>query len=131
MANLRDDIRDYINSFYEPICDELMGLRLMSEEEYIPVIRRDTEMFLRTVLESKRPKKILEIGTAIGYSAMYFSRICKDAEIYSIEKDEEILEIAKKNVASFDNSGRILCSAMVRSNAISSLIWEYQTLILY
>ena len=50
MANLRDDIRDYINSFYEPICDELMGLRLMSEEEYIPVIRRDTEMFLRTVL---------------------------------------------------------------------------------
>ena len=107
MANLRDDIRDYINSFYEPICDELMGLRLMSEEEYIPVIRRDTEMFLRTVLESKRPKKILEIGTAIGYSAMYFSRICKDAEIYSIEKDEEILEIAKKNVASFDNSGRI------------------------
>ena len=28
MANLRDDIRDYINSFYEPICDELMGLRL-------------------------------------------------------------------------------------------------------
>lgn len=107
MANLRDDIRDYINSFYEPICDELMGLRLMSEEEYIPVIRRDTEMFLRTVLESKRPKKILEIGTAIGYSAMYFSRICKDAEIYSIEKDEEILEIAKKNMASFDNSGRI------------------------
>ena len=107
MANLRDDIRDYINSFYEPICDELMGLRLMSEEEYIPVIRRDTEMILITVLESKRPKKILEIGTAIGYSAMYFSRICKDAEIYSIEKDEEILEIAKKNVASFDNSGRI------------------------
>ena len=53
MANLRDDIKDYINSFYEPICDELMGLRLMSEEEYIPVIRRDTEMFLRTVLESK------------------------------------------------------------------------------
>ena len=95
MANLRDDIRDYINSFYEPICDELMGLRLMSEDEYIPVIRRDTEMFLRTVLESKRPKKILEIGTAIGYSAMYFSRICKDAEIYSIVKDEEILEIAK------------------------------------
>ena len=48
-------------------------------------------MFLRTVLESKRPKKILEIGTAIGYSAMYFSRICKDAEIYSIERMKKYL----------------------------------------
>ena len=81
MTNLREDLREYINSFYEPICDELMGLRLMSEEEYIPVIRRDTEMFLRTVLESKRPKKILEIGTAIGYSAIYFSKRMKGYSI--------------------------------------------------
>ena len=41
MANLRDDIRDYINSFYEPICDELMGLRLMSEE----ILRCFLELF--------------------------------------------------------------------------------------
>lgn len=107
MTNLRDDIREYINAFYEASCDELMALRLMAEEEYIPVIRRDTEMFLTSLLCVRKPKKILEIGTSIGYSAMYFSRICEDAQIYTIEKEEDILQIAKVNIEKFGISDRV------------------------
>ncbi len=50
----------------------------------VPVIRRDTQRFLRTLLEMKRPETILEIGTAIGYSSVFFS-ICTKAGITTIE----------------------------------------------
>ena len=68
-----DIVTEYINRFYEPVSDELGMLRLESEAEKVPIILKETESFLRTFLSITQPKRILEIGCAVGYSAMFFA----------------------------------------------------------
>lgn len=96
--NITNDIvTEYINSFYEPVSDELGRLRLESEAEKVPIILRETESFLRTFLSITQPKRILEIGCAVGYSAMFFSAV-SGAEVVTIEKDPEMAAKASANI---------------------------------
>ena len=48
----------------------LEALRREAEEDEVPVIRRDSERFLRSLLAGLRPERVLELGTAVGYSAL-------------------------------------------------------------
>ena len=96
--NITNDIvTGYINSFYEPVSDELGRLRLESEAEKVPIILRETESFLRTFLSIMHPERILEIGCAVGYSAMFFSAV-SGAEVVTIEKDPEMAAKASANI---------------------------------
>ena len=96
--NITNDIvTEYINSFYEPVSDELGRLRLESEAEKVPIILRETESFLRTFLSIMHPERILEIGCAVGYSAMFFSAV-SGAEVGTIEKDPEMAAKASANI---------------------------------
>lgn len=96
--NITNDIvTEYINSFYEPVSDELGRLRLESEAEKVPIILRETESFLRTFLSIMHPERILEIGCAVGYSAMFFSAV-SGAEVVTIEKDPEMAAKASANI---------------------------------
>ena len=92
-----DIVTEYINSFYEPVSDELGRLRLESEAEKVPIILRETESFLRTFLSIMHPERILEIGCAVGYSAMFFSAV-SGAEVVTIEKDPEMAAKASANI---------------------------------
>lgn len=64
-------------------------------------------MYLNTLLPLVKPKKILEVGTAIGYSALYYASVCPDAEIYTIEKDETALYAARHNISAAGKEGQI------------------------
>ena len=77
---------------------ELHELRKLSEENYIPIIRRDTEEYLFDLIKRIKPQRILEIGTAVGYSALFFKLACPKAEVYSIERDPYVYEIALSNI---------------------------------
>ena len=77
--------------------DELGRLRLESEAEKVPIILRETESFLRTFLSIMHPERILEIGCAVGYSAMFFSAV-SGAEVVTIEKDPEMAAKASANI---------------------------------
>lgn len=65
-----------------------------AEENLIPIITPEVENFLRVFLQLTKPKRILEIGTAIGYSALHMHEI-SNAEIVTIEKKSELADIAK------------------------------------
>ena len=68
-------------------------------DEHIPIIMDDTLEVVIKVLEDIKPKSILEIGTAVGYSAIQFSKyLDKGGKIDTIERDEERLEEAKINI---------------------------------
>jgi predicted O-methyltransferase YrrM len=68
-------------------------------EEHIPIIMDDTLEVIGKYLEEIKPKKILEIGTAVGYSAICFSKyLDKDGKIDTIERDEERIQEAKINI---------------------------------
>jgi len=72
-----------------------------AEENSVPIIYPEAEQFLRVLLQIQKPKTILEIGTAIGYSAIFMSEITK-AEITTIEISDEMVDLAKNFIG--DNS---------------------------
>lgn len=99
-------VTDYINEFFLPATPELMALREASEREIIPIILKEAESFLRVLLSIVQPKKILEIGTAVGYSACFFAENT-DGDIYTVEKLESMYQQAQANIERLGYTGRI------------------------
>ena len=78
---------------------ELKKIKEKALKEYIPIIMDDTLEVIDKYLKEKKPTKILEIGTAVGYSAMCFSEYLNEGgKIDTIERDIERIEEAKVNI---------------------------------
>lgn len=78
---------------------ELEKIKQKALEEHIPIIMDDTLEVVDGILTELKPKRILEIGTAVGYSAICFSEyLQKGGKIDTIERDRERIEEAKKNI---------------------------------
>ena len=78
---------------------ELEKIKQKALENHIPIIMDDTLEVVDKILTEIKPKRILEIGTAVGYSAMCFSEYLEpDGKIDTIERDEERIEEAKDNI---------------------------------
>ena len=68
-------------------------------DEHIPIIMDDTLEVMRKYLEETKPKRILEIGTAVGYSAICFTEFLdEDGIIDTIERDSERVKEARENI---------------------------------
>lgn len=79
--------------------EELEKIKQKALEEHIPIIMDDTLEVVDKILKEIKPKKILEIGTAVGYSAMCFSEYLQEGgTIDTIERDEERIVEAKENI---------------------------------
>ena len=79
--------------------EELQKIKEKALEEHIQIIMDDTLEVVDKILKETKPKKILEIGTAVGYSAMCFSEyLQEDGIIDTIERDEERIVEAKVNI---------------------------------
>ena len=75
---------------------DFLDLRNYALDNNVPIMNVETKEFIKTILINQKPKSILEIGTAIGYSALVFEKYT-NAEITTIELDPKTAEIAKKN----------------------------------
>ena len=79
--------------------EELAKVKEKALSEHIPIIMDDTLEIIDKILKEKKPKKILEIGTAVGYSAMCFSKyLAEGGRIDTIEREHERVEEAKENI---------------------------------
>lgn len=98
----------YINSLEQENNKVLAEIEREAHKDSVPIIRKEMESFLRVMLAVKRPKKILELGTAVGYSAILMSECMdKDAKIVTIENYEKRIPIAKENILKAGQSERI------------------------
>ena len=78
---------------------ELDKIKNRALEEHIPIIMDDTLQTIRTYLENKKVDRFLEIGTAVGYSAICFTEfLSNNGRIDTIERDKERVEEAKINI---------------------------------
>ncbi len=77
---------------------ELQKIKQKALEEHIPIIMDDTLEVIEKYMKKKKPKRILEIGTAVGYSAICFSEFLDtNGKIDTIERDEERAKEAEEN----------------------------------
>ena len=88
----------YIDSLDVGNTDFLNQLEEYSHKTNVPIIRRPTQNLIRFLLTLKTPNRILEVGTAIGFSAILMAQYSKkDTHITTIEKYEKRIPIAKDN----------------------------------
>ncbi len=88
-----------------PVC---MEIAREARAAGIPVVRKETASLLKTLVALKRPKQILEVGTAVGYSALLMCQVMpSDCTITTIEKYEKRIPEARRNFARAGESDRI------------------------
>ncbi len=102
---------DYINEYFDKLISDdngfLKELEDYAHENYIPIIFKEVKAFFRYLIPELKPKKILEIGTAIGYSAILIASLAPEATITTIEISEERFEEANYNIKKAGLSDRI------------------------
>jgi predicted O-methyltransferase YrrM len=97
---VEERIVSFINSMNrddEGIVGEIEREALADE---VPIVRKETKEWMKTMLLIKQPVKVLEVGTAVGFSAIYMSQyLPENGHITTIEKWEPRIEQAKVNFA--------------------------------
>ena len=87
--------------------DIIKGMEKYADEENIPIMEKKGIDFLCKFVEKNDIKSILELGTAIGYSAIRMALVNKDIKVTSIERNQDRYMMAVKNVKACDLEDRI------------------------
>ena len=89
----------FINSMDTENSEILEQIEKEARADSVPIIRREMQSFLRTLLMLKKPVHILEVGTAVGFSALLMSEYApEECRITTIENYEKRIPIAKENI---------------------------------
>lgn len=91
------------------------------EESYAPIIRKETEQLMVTLLKMTKPARVLEIGTAVGYSAILMAEsLPPESKIITVERYKKHADIAIDNVFATKNESRI---KVIEGEAAEVLSW--------
>ncbi len=85
----------------------LEELKKYARERYIPVMSDATKQLLYDTVAERQPERILEIGTAIGYSGIVMLSAASEATLNTIELSEQAANRARANFAEFGLDGRV------------------------
>ena len=109
----------FINSLDTGNPDYLNELEEYALATDVPIVRTEMQSFLRFLMKMKRPKKILEVGTAIGFSALLMSEYAPEGcQITTIEKYEKRIPLAKEN---FKKAGKDHLITLLQGDALEIL----------
>lgn len=104
----QERLRTYLRSLEPEEEPFLRELNRYAQAHFIPVIKPETASLLTTLMEIKRPERVLEVGTAIGYSALLMAaHLPKEGRILTIEKYEKRIPLAKENIKKAGEENRI------------------------
>lgn len=98
----------YINSLNTGNTAFLDRIEQEAEQAFVPIIRKETQQFLKFLLAMRRPERILEVGTAVGFSALLmaeYNPVC--CEITTIENYEKRIPVARANFKAAGREGQI------------------------
>lgn len=109
----------YIHSLESPESEIVEKIEQEALDSSVPIIRKETQSFLKVLLLIKKPLRILEIGTAIGYSAILMSEYMPEgAHITTIENYEKRIPVAREN---FKRAGREKQITLLKGDAMEVL----------
>ena len=112
-------ITEYINSLNLPEDPLLYEIEKEARTQEVPIIRTEMKNLIKVLLQIKKPEKILEVGTAVGFSALFMSRYLEPgAAITTIERYEPRIEKAKEN---FKKADEKQCITLLEGDAMEIL----------
>lgn len=103
--------------------EKIEKLKKEARENHIPILQDSTMQVIKTILAIKKPNKVLEIGTAVGYSALCFSEYLSgdNSVIKTVEINEETANIAKNNIKEISDKNNIEVTNMDAYEYMQSL----------
>lgn len=112
-------ISTFINSFDRGLPPMLSELETYAKETDVPIIRPQMQSLMKVLLTIKKPMRILEVGTAIGFSALLMAEYApKGSHITTIEKYEKRIPLAKENFKKFNREQDI---TLIEGDAVEVL----------
>ncbi|MGI1736980.1 O-methyltransferase, partial [Streptococcus uberis] len=90
-----------------------------------PIIQHEVVAYFRVLLQTIQPKAILEVGTAIGFSALLMAENVPTASITTIDRNPEMIELAKKNFEKYDSRHQISLLEGDAADILSTLNQEF------
>ena len=119
-------ISTFINSLDQgnaPFLDELERKSLADD---VPIIRKDTQSLIRFLLQMNHPKNILEVGCAVGFSALLMATYSDDdTKITTIEKFEKRIPVAHENFDKYDTNHKITLLEGDAADILARLSGQY------
>ncbi|MFD3156467.1 O-methyltransferase [Haloimpatiens sp. FM7330] len=109
MSNITYDyIEKYLKSLIVEEKDVLREMEVFAHENSVPIVQKETARFLELMINLKKPKKILELGAAIGYSSILMCLSSNmQSEIVTVERSEKMIELANENIKKYNLEKKI------------------------
>ena len=108
MENEKSRTEVFINSLERENTPFLEELEEKAKEDNVPVIKKEAQSLLKILLNIKKPRRILEIGTAVGFSAIFMAEYGpEDLQIITIENYEKRIREAQDNIKASGYEDRI------------------------
>ncbi len=118
--------RIFINSMDTPHTDFLEKLYESAAADGVPIIRREMQSFLKTFLAVSRPREILEVGAAVGFSSILMATYAPDVDkITTIENYEKRIIEARKNIKASGYSDKIELIEADAADVLKNLNQKY------
>ncbi|MBL3397645.1 O-methyltransferase [Staphylococcus pasteuri] len=95
-----DNNESYILNLHKTNDNDIELLREYENTNQVPIVDRNTLEIIKQIIRIHQTKRILEIGTAIGYSSMQFASVSNDIHVTTMERDPEMIDQAKHNITS-------------------------------
>lgn len=106
----------YIHSLEGSESDIIETIEQEALDTFVPIIRKETQSFLKVLLMMKKPLRVLEVGTAVGFSAILMSEYMpKEGHITTIENYEKRIPIAREN---FKRAGKEDKITLIQGDAL-------------
>ncbi|PAV28960.1 SAM-dependent methyltransferase [Virgibacillus profundi] len=122
-----EQLTNYLKHSLPPQKDWVMELEKQAKKDHVPIMDAVSMNFIIQLVKLKKPKKILEIGTAIGYSALRMLEAYPDANLITIEKDEQRYHEAIENINKQNKEGNITVIFGDALEKISDLVSDNET----
>lgn len=122
---VKEEIVDYMRTHQKKEGGSLQEIADFARGENIPIIQPEVVAYFRFLLQTLQPKTILEVGTAIGFSALLMAKHAPQAKITTIDRNEEMIRFAKDNLAKYDERQQITLVEGDAINVLSTLDDQY------
>src|SRR4051794_19115314 len=91
-----DHVADYLQRLSGPRSEVMAEMERLAADDHIPIVHWETGRLLAVLVAALQPKRVIEVGTAIGYSTLHMAEALADGTIVTLERDPERIAKARE-----------------------------------